>query len=499
VTRLEQIRARQAEIATRQAAIQAELVRVEGLAEPTEADGDEAARAQILADRSVTVDEAANEFDTLVAERAELETEAVPLQERSDRLDRVRSAAVQPTNRERGAYQAPNVNVNRSEFSDLEAVRSGIVPGDDMRARALTAIENAPKHLNDAGREHITRVIDEGGRQAELIARHMLLTGSPEYHEDFTEYIASRGQYMGPHLRAALALSPDTAGGALVPFTLDPTIILTNAGIVDPIRAHATVMQIATDSWNGVTSAGVTAQYLDENTAADDATPTVAPKAIPVYKAFAWVRGSYEILGDSNFASQLPRLLADAKSRLEGARFATGSGSGAPTGVVTAAVANTGSRVALAAGTAITAADVFNISNAASPRYAANSVWLANKSAFNQIRQFSTVTSGGAFWTDMGTGIPNQLLGADTYEASSMDKMATGTTSTLLALGDLSMYYVIERVGMTMLYNNMVMDTTSGSPLGQAGWSAWWRNGGDLTDPGAVRVFRQFTTTSGWV
>ena len=137
-------------------------------------------------------------------------------------------------------------------------------------ARAQKAVETAPRHLDDKGREHVMGLLDAGGRQSALLARHMLLTGSPEYHQDFEEYFESRGAYMGPHLRRAISLSPDSAGGALVPFTLDPTIILTNLGIVAGIRGLATVKQIVTDTWNGVTSAGVTAQWLAENTNADN-------------------------------------------------------------------------------------------------------------------------------------------------------------------------------------------------------------------------------------
>ena len=48
----------------------------------------------------------------------------------------------------------------------------------------------------------------------------------------------------------------DASGGHLMPFTLDPTIILTNNGVVNPIRQLATVNSVATDNWQGITSAG---------------------------------------------------------------------------------------------------------------------------------------------------------------------------------------------------------------------------------------------------
>jgi len=481
VDRLEEIAARQAEIREKLAALE----------EAAEPEGDEAERAQVLADRTAEVDQLLAEWDRLEAERQ-------PLQERADRMARIRGAAVAPTSRERTG--APTLISRASPYEGAEQIRAGLVPPDDLIARARTAVEEAPRHLDDAGREHVTRMLDAEGRQAALLARHMLLTGSPEYHADFEEYIRTRGAYMGPALRAALSLSPDSQGGALVPFTLDPTIILTNIGIVDPIRPLATVRQIVTDTWHGVTSAGVTAQWLAENTAAADATPTFAQPSIATHKAFAWVFGSYEALADTGFAGELARLLADAKGRLDGAAFATGSGSGQPRGVVTAAVATTASRVPTAAASTISTADIYSMSDAATPRHAPNSVWLANKSVYNKIRQLSTNSSGGAFWASMGVGRPSELIGAPTYEASSMDSYAANTTSTPLVLADLQSYYIIDRVGMTVQYNPMVMDTTTGTPTGQAGWAAYWRVGGDQIAPEvSARVLRQTTTTSGWV
>jgi predicted phage gp36 major capsid-like protein len=41
------------------------------------------------------------------------------------------------------------------------------------------------------------------------------------------------------------------------------------------------VVQIATDSWNGVTSAGVTAHWLDEAAEVSDDSPSLAQPHIP--------------------------------------------------------------------------------------------------------------------------------------------------------------------------------------------------------------------------
>ncbi|HEY3260792.1 MAG TPA: phage major capsid protein, partial [Pseudonocardiaceae bacterium] len=118
---------------------------------------------------------------------------------------------------------------------------------------------------------------------------------------------------------------------------MDPTVILTNAGSANPFRAISTIKTIGTDDWNGVTSAGVNAEWTAEGVEAADASPGFGQPKITPKKADAWVFGSYEVLADSGFASELGRLLADAKDRLEAAAFATANtGATIPRGVVAA-------------------------------------------------------------------------------------------------------------------------------------------------------------------
>jgi hypothetical protein len=81
--------------------------------------------------------------------------------------------------------------------------------------------------LGQDGAEQATRLVEKGGKAfGTAVARQMLTTGSPEYLAAFESYLNDPGGYAS---RAALSLTPAN-GGYLVPFTLDPTIILTNAG-----------------------------------------------------------------------------------------------------------------------------------------------------------------------------------------------------------------------------------------------------------------------------
>jgi predicted phage gp36 major capsid-like protein len=41
---------------------------------------------------------------------------------------------------------------------------------------------------------------------------------------------------------------------------------------------------------------------------------------------------------------------------------------------------------------------------------------------------------------------------------------------------------------MSMLFEPMIKDTTSGTPKGQQGWFAFWRSGSNVTTPNAFRA-----------
>jgi HK97 family phage major capsid protein len=470
--------------------VEQQIDEINNLSEP---EGGEAVRAQILSERDARLDD-------LISRHKELQDERGPLLVRAQELEAIRSSArdrarVEPgdgTTPVRFDGRGPQVMSRVQPYEGLEMVRAGIIPREDIIGRAKAAVDTAPKHLADDSREKVTALLEDEGKQAVGIARHMLLTGSDEYHREFQEYIQNRGAYAGEAMRAALSLT-DANGGYLVPFTLDPTIILTNSGIAGSIRSISTTKTIVTDSWNGVTSAGVTAEWLGEGTQAADATPTFGQPTITPRKAAAWVFGSYEVLADSGFASELQMLLADAKIRLEEAAFATGNtGATVPRGVVAAVAAVTASLVSSATITSFVVGDVYRVADALRPRDASQASWIANKGIFSKIRQMDT-SGSSAFWANLGMSTPNQLLGQPVYECSTMGAVITTSANILLA-GNFKQYYVVDRVGMSVLYEPMVKSTNANRPTGQAGWFAFWRVGADAVDPDAFRLLHLHTT-----
>jgi HK97 family phage major capsid protein len=245
------------------------------------------------------------------------------------------------------------------------------------------------------------------------------------------------------------------------------------------------VKQTTSNTWNGVTSAGVNAALLAEGAPAADATPTVGNIQITPVKAAAWIFGSYEVLEDTDFGEQLPRLLADAKDRLEEANFATGAGTtGIPQGVITGATTTLSTATTLV----VAVGDIYAAQAALPPRFrnAPGCSWVANVAQINRTRQLDTA-GGASFWTNLGKGAPETLLGAPIYESSTMDPaLAVGTK--LMVFGDFGQFYIVDRVGVSLIYEPLVKDQSTGRPSGQSGWFMFWRFSSQVAVPNAFRV-----------
>ena len=431
--------------------------------------------------------------DTLLGEFETLKTRREPLAERAKKLNLVRfSAENDPASQEpdparNGGSRGPDV-ISRQKhdpFEGIDEIRRGeiLLTRQEKRDRGLWAIERAQTmgHLDDAKAEAVTAKID--GDWSGEIARHCLLTGSDEYLDAYRAWLRDPEANMQ---RAALSLT-NANGGFLLPYVLDPTIILTNTGSANPWRRISRVVTTTSNAWQGVNSAGVNAGWLAEGTAKTDGSPTVGQIQIKPQKAAAWVYGSFEVLADTDFGQQLPGLLADAKDRLEESAFATGTGTAQPLGAITAATT-----VITAATTgAYVLADVYSTHQNLTPRFRTTNTaaWVMNVAIINKTRQFDTA-GGSSFWTNLGLGQPEQLLGKRVEESTTMVSTLT-TGSKIVIFGDFNQFIIVDRVGVSLLYEPLVKSTATATPnfpTGQAGWFMFWRVSSAASTPNAFVV-----------
>lgn len=392
-----------------------------------------------------------------------------------------------------------------ADIYDLSTVRMSIAnpasAAEELRSRAMRSLERS--HFvgtserpvdQDRTKEFVEGHLDPDADSQGVLARYLLATGSPAYKRAFGKYLAgvqltreeSSAMEQAAFAERALSLT-GSAGGFAVPYVLDPTLIHTSAGVVNPIRQISNVKSITVDEWRGVSTAGVTAAYEAEATQVADQTPTIAQPTVSTEKAQAWVAASIEINQDwTGLQQEMAGLFAEAKDDLEAVKFASGTGTNEPFGVL---VGTTNTVNAAAGADAFTLANLYSLVGSLPPRYRARARFLADLLILNRIRQFETPGGGtSGVWEPGGLGPdnPDRLLGKPVHEASAFPDDAT-TGNKFLLLGDFSRYVIADRIGMNIEVVPHVFGANQ-RPTGQRGFYCYWRNGAKAVDANAFRA-----------
>lgn len=485
-----------AEIVERQTEIEAELTRLRDKRDKT---AEDRAAVPALADefRALNEQRLDMEHDAALAQvreaglRGHVETPSASPVDGQPAASTVRSGDVPAGTSVRGFGGATRFR-NPWDLSEVRTFgRDPDAVTGEIRSRALDAIEQMP-HATDAVREAATGFVE--GEEGTRIAQLALTTSSPTYSRAFAKLMRGKGNtavLTGEETQAytrAMSLT-DSAGGFLIPFQLDPTVILTANGSRNRIRQIARVVTATGDVWSGISSAGVTGSWDAEAAEVSDDTPTLAQPTIPVHKGSVFVPISIEGSQDeANVATEVARMVAFEKDRMESVAFVTGSGSGQPTGIVTALVASSPT-VLIASATADTFAigDIYALDSALPARYADNATWLAHRAIYNLTRRFDTA-GGAGLWTTLGGGLPPELVGRPNVTAEAMDGVINATQDNyVLAYGDFQHYVIADRIGTTIEYIPHLFGA-NGRPTGSRGWYAYFRVGADSVNDAAFRL-----------
>lgn len=458
-------------------------------------------------------------FDELTREFAEVDDHRRQL-ERTSALERVRAAA---TSTERGpaalkiergsaisggqGYDADPIlnpdSVEDCRFRDpwnLSEVRTfGRDPEDvagELRSRAISAIEKMPG-ANDAVREGGTQILERWDDRNSYIAKLVLHTSSPAYMRAWVKKARDpQGAEFTPEERMAWQAAEaframsltDSAGGYLVPFQLDPTVIITSDGSLSEIRQVARMVVATGDVWNGVSSGAVSWSWDSEGSEVSDDSPTFAQPSIPIHTARGFVPISMEAMQDeANVTATVAELLVEGREDLEAEAFINGTGSGQPTGIVTA-LTGTASEIASATTDVFAVEDVYALHGGLPAKHRRRGTWLANVQTYNATRQFDTA-GGASLWTTLGNATPETLIGRRHLEAEAMDGVIDATEDNrILVFGNFSNYVIADRVGMTVEFIPHLFHTANNRPSGQRGWFGSYRTGADTVNDAAFRM-----------
>jgi HK97 family phage major capsid protein/HK97 family phage prohead protease len=438
-------------------------------------------------------DESKAEWDNLIVERNENRAAI------SDYERRSRELALMANN---GSDHEPvGLNEHRSSGRGTKGVPSNVYAVEEYRqlstnmeelrgnyrAGALQILERATFPHPDAKRSdvqsHVQWLLDNRDDAEGHLAQRMIITGSPTYQRAFGKTL--KGSPLTAEEQRAMALGSDADGGFAVPFQLDPTVILTSNGVINPIRQIARVEQIVGKEWDGVTSSGITVSRVAENTQASDDSPTLLQPKVRAERVQGFIPFSVELGQDwAALQSEMAKLLADAKDVEEANSFITGNGTPPQAGGLIGSM-DAGSLLETATTGTFAVGDIYALEEAVPPRFRSQANIIANRAIYNRIRQFDTY-GGASLWVRLLDGLGNELIGYPAREASVMASTVV-TGDKVMVMGDFKQFLIVDRLGMSIELIPHLFGA-NGRPTGQRGIYAVWRNNSCVLAPNAFRV-----------
>ena len=467
--------------------LRAEIAQLEAKRDGAIEELEAVATAAVEETRSLDADEAAT-VEARQAEIAELDAKLVALDEREAEL-----VLIQERTAARAARPSLQV-ISKPDSADVMQDRSA-TPAQlaDALTRSIEDKVESPESL-----DHVRKLAlrHKGDRDW---TRQLIMRSTDLYEGAWAKMVTGNHWQLNEEERAALSTLTDANGNYLVPTHLDPTVIMTNSGSSNAIRGISRVVTLTRPgdtSWQGITSAGVTASFDAQLTEVSDDSPTFGQPSIPVHKAQAFAQASIEAVDDiAGLAGELLMMFADARDRLEGAAHATGSGSDQPTGIFTALDANTNVEIISDTAAAIFKADLNEVYRSVPVRFRGRSSWLMNPIWALAIQDLGTAVSN-SYSTDITQGSTGTLYARPVVESDDAPSSVTTTVNdNEIVFGDFSNYVIVDKPGsFAVEYIPQMFNTSNNLPDGRRGWYVNWRTGADSVNDLAFRLLQDRTS-----
>jgi HK97 family phage major capsid protein len=409
--------------------------------------------------------------------------------------------------------------VLRDEYADVlsDGVRSGRFATEegldftvdrhpeshqDSRRRAdidggLHAIQRCEKldGFSDESAQRVEKMLRSTDRDG-VDARYLAAVGDPDYasafwkvlpnpstgHLSFTprEAEAMRRVRLAEQERA-MTDSTGSTGGFGLPITIDPSIVLTNVGALNPLREISRVEVVSTYTWRGISSDGVVAGFGAEATELLDNSPVLVQPSLTTARGTAFVPMSFEWAQDYPSAQQeLVTLLTDAKLVLEATKFLLGTGVNEPAGILniggTGGLVQANSRVLTATGSTVAYGDWWLLKQAVPVRFLADSMMVWNPTTGDTAYQLSPAGSTTLALL-MPQGRNGPIAGIDTRQLSTLATGAVTGTKIAIAGNFKKGFLIADRIGASVEYIPQLFGAATRYPTGQRGLLMWFRLG----------------------
>lgn len=445
------------------------------------------ANAALTEERNLSPEDAA-EVEARQAEIAGIDEKLTALDEREAELVKIQE-------RTEARADRPQLQVISSpEPTDVMQDRSS-TPTQlaDALTRSLADKVEAPENL-----DHVRKLAKRHSADRAW-AQGLILRSTDTYESAWAKVITGQHVRLTEEERTSLSTVTDANGNYLVPTHLDPSVILTNDGSSNAIRAISRVVTLTRPgdtSWQGITSAGVTASFDAQLAEVSDDSPTFGQPSIPVHKAQAFVQASIEAAEDiPGLASELLMMFADARDRLEGAAHATGTGSDQPTGIFTALDANTNVEIVSTTAATIGKVDLDSVYRSVPVRFRGRSSWLMNPIWALAVHNLGTALSN-SYTTNLTQGSTGTLYSRPVIESDDAPSAVTTTVKdNEIIFGDFQNYVIVDKPGsFGVQYVPTMFNTSNNLPDGRVGWHATWRTGADSVNDLAFRLLQDKTS-----
>ena len=323
----------------------------------------------------------------------------------------------------------------------------------------------------------------------------------PDHLNAFWKLMKNGEKLMTPEewgvLRNTMSVGTASQGGYTV-----PTEVATS--VADALKAYGGMRSVAevfrTASGNDInfpTSDGTseTGELIGENTTATGADPSFGVVTLKTYKFSSKVVAvPFELLQDTSIDMEgfIRSRLATRLGRVTNTYFTTGTGTAQPNGIVTAAgsgkVGTTGQTAT------VIFEDLVDLVHSVDPAYRAlgNCRFMMNDASLKVIRKLKDSQGRPIFlpgYDGLAGPMPDTLLGYPITINQDVATMAANAKSILF--GDFSYYKIRDAMDMQMFR----FDDSAYIKLGQIGFLAWMRSGGNFVDVGgAVKYYANSAT-----
>ena len=365
-----------------------------------------------------------------------------------------------------------------AHMTNLEAIE-----GQIRRSETITALTAEQFAIDTISHEAQRLARDKPKQSKQALLFNKWLRGGDKVMtaEDWTD------------VRNTLSTTTPAEGG----YTVESDIAST---LIDALKAYGGMREVAEifkmaqgNPLSFPTSDGTAevGELIAQNTTATAADPTFGTVDLPVYKFSSKVIAvPFELLQDSSIDIEafVRARIATRLGRITNTFFTTGTGSAQPRGVIVGATVGITAANGTTQVTAITYDSLVDLVHSVDPAYRKGKCkFMMNDGSVKNVRKIKDGQSRPIFnpgyELNVPGGAPDMLLGYQIQINQDVAVMAASAKS--IAFGDFS-YYKIRDVMAAELFR---FTDSAYTKLGQVGFLAWMRSGGNLVDTGAVKTF----------